>query len=248
MLLQLDFSVFACYCKYHYFACRSIETHLSEMFDSDMNDQNEHQLAENMNADSPDTKPEPTPETSRSPKGKGSGGKYSPGVKIALWIGLTIIFLMVYHTAAAAAAFLRAGVIGKTGIDSAIAVRKILKDNPSVFFTGEADVAFAYGSAPEMRRWNGRYQILRIYTFTFGEDAMEWNIYIFTEKVEDAEKIRRELASRLSELDEKDNNVLYVRKYHVWFYHSWPAPSPWDPEEFAKMPSYADYRLDLDNL
>ena len=192
--------------------------------------------------------PESSPET--SPKDKKEGVKFSPGVKIALWISLTIIFLMVYHTVAAAAAFLRAGVIGKTadGIDSAAAVRKILKDNPSVFFTGEADVAFTYGLAPEMRRWNGWYYTLRFYTFTFGENDMEWNIYLCTEKVEDAEKIRRELASRLSELDEKDNNVLYVRKYHVWFYHSWPAPSPWDPEEFAKMPSYADYRLDLDNL
>ena len=218
------------------------------MFDSDMNDQNEHQLAENMNADSPDTKPEPTQETSRSPKGKGNEVKFSPGVKIALWISLTIIFLMVYHTAAVAAAFLRAGVIGKTGNFSAAAVRNILKDNSSVFFTGEADVAFAYGLAPEMRRWNGWYQVLRVYTFTVGENDMEWNIYLCTEKEEDAEKIRRELVSRISELDEKDKNVLYVRKYHVWFYHSWPAPSPWDPEEFAKMPSYADYRLDLDNL
>ena len=179
---------------------------------------------------------------------KGNEVKFSPGVKIALWISLTIIFLMVYHTVAAAAAFLRAGVIGKTGIDSAIAVRKILTDNPSVFFTGEADVAYACGMAPEMRRWNGWYYALRFFTFTLGKDAMEWNIYLFTEKEEDAEKIRRELASRISELDEKDKKILCVRKYHVYFYHAYPAPSTWDPDEFAELPSYADYRLDLDNL
>lgn len=186
----------------------------------------------------------PAPESSPG----GNGVKLSPGIKIALWISLTIIFLLMYHTAAGAAVFLRAGVIGKTGIHSVVAVRNILTDNPSVFFTGEADVAFAYGLAPEMRRWNGWYQVLRVYTFTFGEDAMEWNIYLCTENEEDAEKIRRELVSRISELDEKDKNVLHVRKYHVWFHHSWPAPSPYDPEEFAKMPSYADYRLDLDHL
>ena len=186
----------------------------------------------------------PAPESSPG----GNGVKLSPGVKIALWISLTIIFLLMYHTAAVAAVFLRAEVIGKTGIDSVVAVRNILTDNPSVFFTGEADVAFAYGLAPEMRRRNVWYQVLRVYTFTFGEDAMEWNIYLCTENEEDAEKIRRELVSRISEVDEKDKNVLHVRKYHVWFYHSWPAPSPWDPEEFAKMPSYADYRLDLDHL
>ena len=172
----------------------------------------------------------------------------SSGLKIALGIALTILFLWGYHTAAAASAFLRACFMGKTGIDSSIAVRKILADNPSVFFTGEADVAFAYGLAPEMRRWNGRYQLLRFYTFTFGKDAMEWNIYLFTEKEEDAEKIRRELASMISELDEKDKKILCVRRFHVYFYHAYPAPSPWDPEEFAKMPSYADYRLDLDDL
>ena len=209
---------------------------------------NDNQQVKYMGADSPEPKPESPPETSCSPKGKRKGVKLSPGVKIALWISLTIIFLLMYHTAAVAAVFLRAGVIGKTGNLSVAAVRNILTDNPSVFFTGEADVAFAYGLAPEMRRRNGWYQMLRIYTFTFGEDAMEWNIYLCTEKEEDAEKIRRELVSRISELDEKDKNVLYVRKYHVWFYHSWPAPSPWDPEEFANMPSYADYRLDLDHL
>lgn len=213
-----------------------------------MDDPNDNQQVKYMGADSPEPKPEFPPEPPRSPKGKRKGAKLSPGVKIALWIALTILFLLGYHTAAATAAFLRAGVIGKTGIDSAIAVRKILKDNPSIFFTGEADVAFAYGLAPEMRRWNGRYQLLRIYTFTFGNDAMEWNIYLFTEKEEDAENIKRNLASMLSELDEKDKKVLHVRKYHVYFYHAYPAPSPWDPEAFAKMLSYADYRLDLDHL
>ena len=209
---------------------------------------NDNQQVKYMGADSLDSKPESPPETSCSPKGKRKGVKLSPGVKIALWISLTIIFLLMYHTAAVAAVFLRAGVIGQTGSLSVAAVRNILTDNPSVFFTGEADVAFAYGLAPEMRRRNGWYQVLRVYTFTFGEDAMEWNIYLCTENEEDAEKIRRELVSRISELDEKDKNVLHVRKYHVWFYHSWPAPSPWDPKEFAKMPSYADYTLNLDNL
>jgi len=103
-----------------------------------------------------------------------------------------------------------------------------------------------------MRRWNGWYYTLRFFTFTFGNDDMEWNIYLFTEKEEDAEKIRRELASRISDLDEKDKDgvskVLCVRKYHVYFYHSYPAPSPWDPDEFAELPSYADYRLNLDDL
>ncbi len=55
------------------------------------------------------------------------------------------------------------------------------------------------------------------------------------------------MASMISDVDGK-KCILHVRKYHVWFYHSWLAPSPWNPEEFAKMPSYADYRLDLDNL
>ena len=214
-----------------------------------MNDHNENQL-ESMNADPMGTRPGSRPEPPCTAKGRGKGAKKSPGLKISLWIFLTILFLLGYYTAACAMAFLRIGLVGKTAerIESAIAVRKILTDNPSVFFTGEADVAFAYGLAPEMRRWNGWYQVLRVYTFTFGEDAMEWNIYLCTENEEDAEKIRRELVSRISEVDEKDKNVLHVRKYHVWFYHSWPAPSPWDPEEFAKMPSYADYRLDLDHL
>lgn len=185
-----------------------------------------------------------------SAKGRGKGAKMSPGLKIALWIVLTILFLWGYYTAACAVAFLRIGLVGKTAerIDSAIAVRKILTDNPSVFFTGEADVAYACGMAPEMRRWNGWYYALRFFTFTLGKDAMEWNIYLFTEKEEDAEKIRRELASRISELDEKDKKILCVRKYHVYFYHAYPAPSTWDPDEFAELPSYADYRLDLDNL
>ena len=108
-----------------------------------MYNQNDNQQVKYVGADSPDPKPEFPPEPPRSPKGKRKGAKLSPGVKIALWIALTILFLLGYHTAAATAAFLRAGVIGKTGIDSAVAVRKILKDNPSIFFTGEDDVAFA---------------------------------------------------------------------------------------------------------
>ena len=208
-----------------------------------MDDFNGKQQTENLGA-------APTQKTSCSSKGRKEGVKLSRGIKIALWIILTIMFLWGYYTAACVVAVLRVGFMGKTveGINSAAAVQKILKDNPSVFFTGEADVARAYGLAPQMRRWNGWYYTLRFFTFTFGKDDMEWNIYLFTEKKEDAEKIRRELASRISELDEKDKKVLCVRKYHVYFYHAYPAPSPWDPEEFAKMPSYADYRLDLDDL
>ena len=215
-----------------------------------MNDQNEHQLAENMNADSPDTKPEPTPGSSPSPKGRGEETKLSPGVKIAFRIILAFLFLWVYYSAAVTVAMFRVGFKGKdgNGIKSTSVIRNLLKDNPSVFFTGKADVAYACSMTPEMRRWNGWYSYLRLFTFTFGWDAKEWNIYLCTEKIEDAEKIRRELVSRISELDEKDKNILHVRNYHVYFYHSWPAPSPWDPEEFAKMPSYADYRIDLDHL
>jgi len=143
----------------------------------------------------------------------------------------------------------RVGFKGKdgNGIKSTSVIRNLLKDNPSVFFTGKADVAYACSMTPEMRRWNGWYSYLRLFTFTFGWDAKEWNIYLCTEKVEDAEKIKRELASMISDVDGK-KCILHVRQYHVYFYHSWPAPSPWDPEVFAKMPSYADYRIDLDNL
>lgn len=211
---------------------------------------NDNQQVKYMGADSLDSKPESPPETSCSPKGKRKGVKLSPGVKIALRIALTILFLWGYYTTAGAVAMFRIGFMGKMAeeIKSAVAVGKILKDNPSVFFTGEADVAWACGLTPEMRRWNGWYYALRFFTFTLGKDTKEWNIYLFTEKEEDAENIKRNLASMLSELDEKDKKVLHVRKYHVYFYHAYPAPSPWDPEEFAKMPSYADYRLDLDHL
>ena len=232
-----------------FFACRGIETHLSELFDSDMNDQNEHQLAENMNADSPDTRPETSPDSSLSPKGRGEKTKLSPGVKIAFRIILTFLFLWVYYSAAVTVAMFRVGLKGKdgNGIESTSVIRNLLKDNPSVFFTGKADVAYACSMTPEMRRWNGWYSYLRLFTFTFGWDAKEWNIYLCTEKVEDAEKIKRELASMISDVDGK-KCILHVRQYHVYFYHSWPAPSPWDPEVFAKMPSYADYRIDLDHL
>ena len=91
------------------------------------------------------------------------------------------------------------------------------------------------------------YFALKWYTFTVGWDDKEWNLYVFTEKEEDAEKIRRELTPMISDLDGK-SSVLCVRNYHVYFYHSWPPPSTCYPDRIAKMPSYADYRLDLDHL
>ena len=210
-----------------------------------MNEYNEKQLAEDKGGIRPDS----TQRSSHSTKGRKEGVKLSPGVKLALGICLTILFLWGYYSVACTVAFLRVGPMSKSGdgISSTSAIRNFMLDNPSVFFTGKADVAQACGLTPEMRRWNGWYHALRLLTFTFGKDDMEWNLYVFTEKLEDVENIKRNLASMISEADGK-TVFLCVRKYHVWFYHSWPAPSPWDPEDFAKLPSYADYRLDLDDL
>ena len=189
------------------------------------------------------------PETSSSPKGKGNGVKPSPGMRILLRIILIIVILGVYYQIANAVVIYRVGFRGKMGneIESASAIRNLLLDNPSVFFTGEADAAYACVWTPEMRRWNGLYLWLRGLSFTLGWDAKEWSIYVFTEKEEDVEKIRRELASMISELDAK-SSVLCIRQYHIYFLHSWPGPRIWDPEKLEKMPFYADYRLDLDHL
>lgn len=189
------------------------------------------------------------PETSSSPKGKGNGVKPSPGMKILSRIILIVVFFGVYYHITGIVAFLRVGHRDKMGdeIQSTAAVWRLLLDNPSVFFTGEADAAYACVWTPEMRRWNGLYLWLRAFTFTLGWDAKEWSIYVFTEKEEDAEKIRRELIPMISDLDAK-SSVLCIRQYHIYFLHSWPGPRIWDPEKLVKMPFYADYRLDLDHL
>ena len=189
------------------------------------------------------------PETSSSPKGKREGTKLSPRMKILSRIILIIVILGVYYQIANAVVIYRVGFRGKMGneIESASAIRNLLLDNPSVFFTGEADAAYACVWTPEMRRWNGLYLWLRAFTFTLGWDAKEWSIYVFTEKEEDAEKIRRELIPMISDLDAK-SSVLCIRQYHIYFLHSWPGPRIWDPEKLEKMPFYADYRLDLDHL
>ena len=97
------------------------------------------------------------PETSSSPKGKGNGVKPSPGMRILLRIILIIVILGVYYQIANAVVIYRVGFRGKMGneIESASAIRNLLLDNPSVFFTGEADAAYACVWTPEMRRWNG---------------------------------------------------------------------------------------------
>ena len=189
------------------------------------------------------------PETSLSPEGKGNGEKPSPRMKILLRIILIIVLFGVYYQIANVVVIYRVGFRGKMGneIESASAIRNLLLDNPSVFFTGEADAAYACVWTPEMRRWNGLYLWLRAFTFTLGWDAKEWSIYVFTEKEEDAEKIRRELIPMISDLDAK-SSVLCIRQYHIYFLHSWPGPRIWDPEKLEKMPFYADYRLDLDHL
>ena len=188
------------------------------------------------------------PETSPSPKGKGNGAKPSPGMKILLRIILIVVLFAVYYHIANAVVIYRVGFREKMGneIESASAIRNLLLDNPSVFFTGKADAAQACVWTPEMRRWNGLYLWLRGLSFTLGRDAKEWSIFVFTEKEEDVEKIRRELASMISELDVK-LSVLCVRLYHIFFLHS-SGPSTWSPEKLEIMPFYADYRLDLDNL
>ena len=210
-----------------------------------MDDRNEEQQTKNTGSASPDSPPEPPP----SPKGKGKGTKLSPGMIILSRIILIIVILGVYYQIANAVVIYRVGFRGKMGneIESASAIRNLLLDNPSVFFTGEADAAYACVWTPEMRRWNGLYLWLRAFTFTLGWDAKEWSIYVFTEKEEDAEKIRRELIPMISDLDAK-SSVLCIRQYHIYFLHSWPGPRIWDPEKLEKMPFYADYRLDLDHL
>ena len=212
-----------------------------------MDDRNEEQQTNSTGAAA--TPPESPPGTSPSPKGKGNGAKPSPGMKILLRIILIVVLFAVYYYIANAVVIYRVGFRGKMGneIESASAIRHLLLDNPSVFFTGKADAAQACVWTPEMRRWNGLYLWLRGLSFTLGRDAKEWSIYVFTEKEEDAEKIRRELTPMISDLDAK-SSVLCVRQYHIYFLHSWPGPSIWYPEKLAKMPFYADYRLDLDNL
>ena len=210
-----------------------------------MDDRNEEQQTKNTGSASPKS----PPETSPSPKGKREGTKLSPRMKILSRIILIIVILGVYYQIANAVVIYRVGFRGKMGneIESASAVRRLLLENPSVFFTGKVDAAQACVWTPEMRRWNGLYLWLRAFTFTLGWDAKEWSIYVFTEKEEDAEKIRRELIPMISDLDAK-SSVLCIRQYHIYFLHSWPGPRIWDPEKLEKMPFYADYRLDLDHL
>ena len=203
-----------------------------------------------MGADSPEPKPEIPPEPSRSTQGKEEGTKLSPRMKILSRIILILVLFAVYGHIAGIVNYLRVGVRGKMGDEwgSAVAVGRLLLDNPSVFFTGDAHVMYACTYIPELKhRWYGLYFALKWYTFTVGWDDKEWNLYVFTEKEEDAEKIRRELTPMISDLDGK-SSVLCVRNYHVYFYHSWPPPSTCYPDRIAKMPSYADYRLDLDHL
>lgn len=212
-----------------------------------MDDRNEEQQTNSTGAAA--TPPESPPGTSPSPKGKGNGAKPSPGMKILLRIILIVVLFAVYYYIANAVVIYRVGFREKMGneIESASAIRNLLLDNPSVFFTGKADAAQACVWTPEMRRWNGLYLWLRGLSFTLGWNAKEWSIYVFTEKEEDVKKIRKELASMISELDAK-SSVLCIRQYHIYFLHSWPGPRIWDPEKLEKMPFYADYRLDLDNL
>lgn len=215
-----------------------------------MNDHNEKQLAENMNADSPDTRPELQPRSSLSPKGRGEETTLSPRMKILLRIILIVFLFGLYAYIVGTVNYLRVGIRGKMGdeIASAAAVRKLLEDNPSVFFTGEAHVMFACTWIPELKhRWYGLFFLLKWYTFTVGWDDKEWNLYVFTEKVEDVENIKRNLASMIPEFDRKSSD-LCIRHYHVYFYHSWPPPSTCNPDKIAQMSSYADYRLDIDNL
>lgn len=208
-----------------------------------MDDRNEEQQTKNTGAAAA------PPETSLSPKGRGNGENPSPRMKLLLRIILIIVLFGVYYQIANAVVIYRVGFRGKMGneIESTSAVRKLLLENPSVFFTGKADAAQACVWTPEMRRWNGLYLWLRGLSFTLGWDAKEWSIYVFTEKEEDVERIRRELASMISDLDAK-SSVLCVRQYHVYFIHFWPGPNIWNPEKLAKMPFYADYRLDLGQL
>ena len=215
-----------------------------------MNAPNEKQLAENVNANPLESKPAPQQETSPSPKGKENGTKPSPRIKILVKIILILALFGIYSHIVGVVNYLRVGVRGKMGdeIGSVAAVRRLLLDNPSVFFTGDADVMFACTWIPELKsRWIGLYLPLKWYTFTVGWDDKEWNLYVFTEKEEDAENIKRNLAPMISDLDARSSD-LSVRSYHVYFYHSWPPPSTCDPNKIAKMPSYADFRLELDNL
>ena len=210
-----------------------------------MDDRHEEQQTNSTDAAPPDSPPEPSP----SPKSKGKGTRLSPGMIILSRIILILVLFGVHYHIANAVVIYRVGFREKMGneIESVATIRNLLLDNPSVFFTGKADAAYACVWTPEMRRWNGLYLWLRGLSFTLGRDAKEWSIFVFTEKEEDVEKIRRELASMISELDVK-SSVLCVRQYHIYFLHSWPGPNIWYSEKLEKMPFYADYRLDLDHL
>ena len=215
-----------------------------------MNDHNEKQSAENVSANSPDTRPAPARKTSPSPKGKENGTNPSPRMRILVKIILILALFGIYSHIVGVVNYLRVGVRGKMGDEwgSVAAVGRLMLDNSSVFFTGDAHVMYACTWIPElMHRWYGLYLPLKMYTFTTDWDDKEWNLYVFTEKEEDAETIKRNLASMVSDVDGKSSD-LCVRSYHVYFYHSWPPPSTCDPNKIAKMPSYADFRLDLDNL
>ena len=215
-----------------------------------MNDDNENQPAENTGAASLEPMPDPARNSTPAPKGKGKETKPSPRMKILVKIILILALFGIYSHIAGVVNYLRVGVRGKMGDEwgSVAAVGRLMLDNPSAFFTGDAHVMFACTWIPElMHRWYGLYLPLKCYTFTTRWDDKEWNLYVFTEKEEDAETIKRNLASMVSDVDGKSSD-LCVRSYHVYFYHSWPPPSTCDPNKIAKMPSYADFRLDLDHL
>ena len=99
--------------------------------------------ARKMVADQPEPQPEPQPGSSPSPKGRGEERTLSPRIKILLRIILIVFLFGLYAYIVGTVNYLRVGIRGKMGdeIASAAAVRKLLEDNPSVFFTGEADVS-----------------------------------------------------------------------------------------------------------
>lgn len=129
--------------------------------------------------------------------------------------------------------------------DSCTVIRTMITTCQKEFFEGDLEVGYAYGKTNTVVNMSTIEMIARTLSFSMGK-GQEWNIYLFTEKVEninDAKECLNEIVSKIKQCNKESLSVMH---YHVYMIQCYPGPPVWDPDILNKQGfSYADFIFDI---
>ena len=113
------------------------------------------------------------------------------------------------------------------------------------YFEGDLEVGCAYGKTNTVVNMSPIEIIARTLLFSMGK-AQEWNIYFFTEKIENKNDAKKCLKEIVSKINQGNKESLAVMHYHIYMVKCYPGPPVWDPDILNKQGiSYADFIFDI---